>query len=398
MDLFRALRARRRCALALVSVALVSSAVVEAAAPRISGTPAASVVVGQVYRFKPTASDADGNPLTFSIAKKPDWASFSSKTGELVGTPFSNHTRTYSGVVISVRDGTSTVSLPAWSLVVKANPNRSPTISGTPASTARVGAAWSFQPTARDPEGKPLTFTIRNKPAWATFSASTGKLSGTPTATGTAALIMIVASDGVSSTALLPLFSIAISGSAAAATNTAPTISGTPAKTAIVGSPYRFVPTARDANNDALLFSIQNLPAWARLNAATGELAGTPTAAGTIGGIVITVRDSKGASMSLAPFSIVVSQGVTAPGAVALRWIPPTVNDDGTVLTDLAGYRIRYGRTAGSLSNVLTLNNPSLSRHVLEGLAAGTWHFSVTAFSAGGSESEGSPVLSTNVL
>jgi len=397
MDLFRGLRARRVCALALVAVALASSAVVEAAAPRISGTPATSVVVGQVYRFKPTATDADGNKLTFSIANKPDWASFSTTTGELVGTPFSNHIRTYSGIVISVRDGTSTVSLPAYSLVVKANSNKSPTISGTPVTTARVGTAWSFQPTAKDPEGKPLTFSIRNKPSWATFNTSTGRLAGTPTAVGTASSIMIIVSDGVSSTCLLPLFSITVS-TAAPVANTAPTISGTPPKTATVGTFYRFVPAAKDANNDALTFSIQNIPSWARLNATTGELSGTPTAAGTASNIVIKVTDSKGASASLAAFNIVVSAGVSAPGTVAIRWTPPTTNTDGSVLTDLAGYRIRYGRTAGSLTSTVTLNNPGLSRHVLEGLASGTWYFAITAFASTGAESESSPVLSTSVL
>jgi hypothetical protein len=395
MDLLRALRARRTGALALVACALVSSALVEAAAPRISGTPATSVTVGQVYRFRPTASDADGNTLTFSIANKPDWASFSSRTGEIVGTPFSNHTRTYSGIVISVRDGTSTVSLPAYSLVVRANSNRSPTISGTPATTARVGTAYSFQPTASDPEARPLTFTIRNRPAWATFSASTGRLSGTPTAAGTTSSIMIIVSDGVSSTSLSPIFSIAVS--AATATNTAPTISGTPARTAVVGAPYRFVPTARDANNDTLLFFTQNRPSWAAFNARTGELSGTPTAAGTASNIVIGVSDGR-ASASLGTFSIVVSAPASAaPGTVAIRWVPPTVNSDGTVLTDLAGYRIRYGRTADSLSSMVTLNNPGLSRHVLEGLAAGAWHFSVSAFSTTGGESDGSPVVSTTV-
>lgn len=397
MDLFRAPRARRHGALALVSLALVSSAVVEAAAPRISGSPASSVTVGQVYRFKPTASDADGNTLTFSIANKPDWASFSATTGEIVGTPFSNHARTYSGIVISVRDGSSTVSLPAFSLVVRASSNRSPLISGTPATTARVGTAYSFKPTASDPEGRALTFSIRNKPTWASFNTSTGQLSGTPTAAGTFASIMIVASDGVSSTAMMPLFSIAVSAATpAAVANVKPTISGTPAQTATVGSAYRFVPSARDANNDKLNFFIVNKPSWATLNTTTGELYGTPTAAGTTSNIMIGVSDGRVAAQ-LPVFSIVVAPRVSAPGAVALRWVPPTANEDGSTLTNLAGYRIYYGRTADNLSNVMPLSNPGLARHVMEGLASGTWHFAITALAAGGAESERSPVVSTNV-
>jgi hypothetical protein len=210
MHYTHALRALRPCAFALVTVA--SSAALFAAAPRISGTPATSVIVGQTYSFKPSASDADGNKLTFSVTNKPGWASFSSSTGQLAGTPFAEHVRTWSGIVISVTDGTTRVSLPAFSVVVKANPNKTPTITGSPATTAKVGQAYSFQPVAKDPEGKTVTFSIRNKPSWASFSTSTGKLSGTPTSAGTNSYVMIIVTDGVSSAAL-PWFNITVSGS-----------------------------------------------------------------------------------------------------------------------------------------------------------------------------------------
>ena len=71
-------------------------------------------------------------------------------------------------------------------------------------TSVAVGAAYSFQPTAADPDGNPLTFTIQNKPAWATFTAATGRLSGTPAAAdvGTTAGIVISVSDGIATTAL----------------------------------------------------------------------------------------------------------------------------------------------------------------------------------------------------
>ncbi len=73
-----------------------------------------------------------GNKLTYSIANRPAWASFSTTTGELCGTPFAEHAKVYSGIVISVTDGTTKVSLPACSLTVKPNANKSPVITGTP--------------------------------------------------------------------------------------------------------------------------------------------------------------------------------------------------------------------------------------------------------------------------
>ena len=96
-------------------------------APTISGTPATTAYVGKAYSFQPTASDPDGNKLTFKIAKKPAWATFSSATGSLTGTPASSHIGTYSNIVISVSDGIVTKSLPAFSIkVVQATSTSSP--------------------------------------------------------------------------------------------------------------------------------------------------------------------------------------------------------------------------------------------------------------------------------
>ena len=50
-------------------------------APTISGAPPTSVVQGTQYAFQPTASDVNGDVLTFSIVNKPAWATFTTSTG-----------------------------------------------------------------------------------------------------------------------------------------------------------------------------------------------------------------------------------------------------------------------------------------------------------------------------
>jgi hypothetical protein len=104
--------------------------------------------------------------------------------------------------------------------------NQAPTISGTPATQTMQGQQYSFTPSASDANsGDTLTFSITNKPAWATFTASTGQLSGTPTAgqVATYANIQISVSDGTATTNL-PAFSISV---VATATGSA-TLSWTP--------------------------------------------------------------------------------------------------------------------------------------------------------------------------
>lgn len=175
-------------------------------APQITGVPATTAQVGATYIFHPGASDADGNTLSFQISNRPAWASFDPVSGTLTGTPASNNIGTNSNIIISVSDGTVSKSLPAFSIQVQAAPqtNLPPVISGTPASSVLAGQAYSFQPSASDPNGDALTFSISRKPAWATFNASTGRLYGTPASAdvGSYTGIVIRVSDGTTTVAL----------------------------------------------------------------------------------------------------------------------------------------------------------------------------------------------------
>lgn len=179
-------------------------------APSISGTPQPSVVAGQVYSFTPAASDPDGNPLSFSIANRPAWASFSAASGRLSGTPSSSAVGEYIEIAISVTDGQAQTSLAPFSVTVTQS-NQAPTISGTPATSAREGQAYEFAPIAADADGDALVFSIANRPPWASFNTSTGVLSGTPGggSAGDYSGIRIRVTDGAALIAL-PGFAIAV--------------------------------------------------------------------------------------------------------------------------------------------------------------------------------------------
>ncbi|MBS0394697.1 MAG: hypothetical protein JSR54_08730 [Proteobacteria bacterium] len=111
--------------------------------PTISGTPPTSVQAGKLYSFQPTATSPSGATLTFSIANAPSWATFSTTTGLLSGTPGSGAVGTYANVSISVSDGTNTATLPAFTITV------------TAASSGSATVSW-VAPTTRT-DGTPLT-------------------------------------------------------------------------------------------------------------------------------------------------------------------------------------------------------------------------------------------------
>jgi cell division inhibitor SulA len=164
-----------------------------------------------------------------------------------------------------------------------------------------------------------------------------------------------------------------------------PSIYGVPNRQALANQPYWFRPVASDPDGDPLVFGVVNQPHWSAFNTATGELTGTPTMAdiGLYRGVSLTVTAA--GQMRALSFDVEVLQVGTR--SVTLSWIPPTENEDGTPLLNLAGYRIRYGLQSGNYTNVVTLNNPGLATYVLSGLATGTYHIVISALNANGLES-----------
>ena len=178
--------------------------------------------------------------------------------------------------------------------------------------------------------------------------------------------------------------------------NGKPTIQGAPPTLIRVGEAYDFRPSASDPDGDALSFSIANKPGWANFDAATGRLSGTPQDGdvGMTADVRITVSDGKDQA-ALERFSITVNQ--ISMGSATLSWMPPTENADGTVLTDLSGYKIYYGQSASTLDQVVTLDNPGLTRYVIENLSPATWYFAMTSYNSQGVESNRSTTASKTV-
>ena len=265
--------------------------------------------------------------------------------------------------------------------------NFAPTISGTPVTSVAAASTYSFQPNAYDANGDALTFSIANKPAWATFSSTTGRLTGTPSSSqaGTYSSISIKVSDGKWS-ATLSSFSITVT--TPVTTSNPPVITGTPAVSAQAGQPYSFRATATDPDGNPLKFSIQNKPGWATFDTSTGTLYGTPGDAnvGNYTNILISVSDGT-ATSSLPAFTITVALPVTR--TATLNWTPPTQNMDGSPITNLAGYKVMYGSSPGQYSQTLSVPVPTMTSVVIEALEAGrTWYFTVKAVNTAGVESD----------
>lgn len=176
--------------------------------------------------------------------------------------------------------------------------------------------------------------------------------------------------------------------------NLPPTIGGTPSPTAIVGQAYSFTPIAKDPEGKKLYFTMQGRPPWMKFSYSTGTLSGTPTAAnvGLYSNIRIFVDDGPNTAVGTKRFSITVLSPVN--GVAKCEWQIPTRNSNGTVLTDLAGYRIFYGTSPDALTKMVEIKNPAASIYVIDNLEKGTWYFAIRAYNSSGAESRNSGIAS----
>jgi Putative Ig domain/Fibronectin type III domain len=203
------------------------------------------------------------------------------------------------------------------------------------------------------------------------------------------------------------LASAALAMSISTVTHAETTISGTPPTTVKETWYYGFQSWATDTDGRTVTYSIKNKPSWATFSTEYGHLYGTPpaSAVGVYQDIVISASDGV-SSASLPPFSITVTGpggssgsggGSGSTGSATVSWKAPILNTNGTAITNLAGYEIKYGTSASNLSTTVKVASASTTSYVIANLAAGTYYFGVSAYNSAGEMSSVSSVASKTV-
>jgi hypothetical protein len=162
-----------------------------------------------------------------------------------------------------------------------------------------VANAFSYQLVATN---SPTSFLVTNLPAGLSASASTGLISGNPTAAGvTTVTLAATNASGTSTNATLTLNISAAAPAAVPAINSAAAASGT------VGSQFGYQVSATNSPTSYSIPAGSSLPTGLSLNAATGFISGTPSAAGTIP-VTLTASNAIGTSTAFSlTFTIVAA-------------------------------------------------------------------------------------------
>ena len=201
-------------------------------------------------------------------------------------------------------------------------PNVSPPASATPTvtvtnpgtQTGTVGTAETLQVQASDSaSGKTLTYSATDLPFGLSLNATTGAVTGSPTAAGTY-LTTVTVNDGSGASSVNLSWTISPKGTANVITVTPPAN-----QTGTVGTAASLQIQATDsAAGQTLTYSAAGLPAGLAISASTGLISGTPTTAAT-SSVTVTVSDTTGAKGTAAFTWTINPQGthtitVTNPG------------------------------------------------------------------------------------
>ena len=148
--------------------------------------PAATVGSSYSYQFEASGTE----PITFSAAGLPAWAQLDPTSGILSGTPTAAGTLDFA---VTASNGVAPDATADVSLLAEYVPPTF-TADSPPVGVDNSPYSYQFQATGTGPQA--ITYSATGLPGWAQFNASTGVLSGTPTADGTYDF-RVTASDGV---------------------------------------------------------------------------------------------------------------------------------------------------------------------------------------------------------
>ena len=139
-----------------------------------------TATVGAAYGYDVNATDPNaGDVLTYSLDTAPAGMTINAASGLIGWTPSSAQVGS-NAVTVRVDDGHGGSATQSFTINVAAA-NVAPTITSTPVLTATVGAAYSYDVNATDPNaGDVLTYSLDTAPAGMTINAASGLIGWTP--------------------------------------------------------------------------------------------------------------------------------------------------------------------------------------------------------------------------
>ena len=262
-------------------------------APVLSAIGSKSVNEGATLTFTISATDADGDTLTYSAGNLPTGATFNPATKTFNWTPGYDQSGSYPNVLFTVTDNGDPLMSDYEDITISVgNVNRPPVLTPIGSRTVNEGATLTFTITGTDPDGDALTYSASNLPSGAAFDPDTQTFSWTPgyDQAGNYTNVRFTVTDNGD-----PLMSdyeditIAVSN-----VNRPPVLNPIGNKNIEEGKCLQFTITGTDQDGDSLAYSASNLPDGATFDPDTQTFIWTPVynQSGNYPNVQFTVTDN----------------------------------------------------------------------------------------------------------
>ena len=338
-----------------------------------------------------SATDVDGDALTYSATGLPPGLGVNATSGLISGTIAAGAA---SGspytVTATVADGRGGSAQRTFTWTVSLAPNQPPSLAQPANQSHPVGASPSLQLSATDLDGDALTYSATGLPPGLGVNATSGLISGTiaaGAASGSPYTVTATVADGRGGSAQRT-FTWTVS----LAPNQPPSLAQPANQSHPVGASPSLQLSATDVDGDALTYSATGLPPGLGVNATSGLISGTIAAGAASGSpytVTATVADGRGGSAQRT-FTWTVSLPAPPPTPTGFVTTATTVDTAlaWNAVGGVAGYNIY--RAASSTGPYAKLNPTPITGTSYTDLTApattSSW-YRVTAVSTGGTES-----------
>ena len=280
------------------------SITINAPKPVISSGATATGTTGSAFSYTITASNT---PTRYGATGLPAGLSVNSSSGAITGTP------TTAGSYPVTIGATNATGTGTATLTITVNSPK-PVISSLTSALGNTGAAFTYYITGTN---SPTSYSATGLPGGLSVSTSTGKISGTPTATGTSSVTIGAINATGTGTATLTI------------TINAPTpvISSSTTGSGTIGTVFGGYTIT--ASNTPTSYSASGLPSGLTLNTGTGVISGTPTSSGTFT-VKLGATNANGTgtltlTLTIKPLVPVISSPLTASGTINVAFSSYTV-------------------------------------------------------------------------
>ena len=357
-------------------------------APIITSGQTGSGKVGEAFSKTFSLTDSTNRPVTsWSATGLPSWASITSSSGQITGTPQDSGSTTIT--ITATGPGGTDTETATISIAIGV-----PLITAGQTLNGKVGDAFSANIALDDALDRPATsWSVTGLPDGLSMTASTGAITGTPTAKGSFTASITATGSGGTSPATDVSFSIS---------EGTPIIPPNQTGSGKVGEAFSKTFSLTDsANRPVTSWSATGLPTWASINSSTGQITGTPQDVETTT-ITLTATgpggtDTETAKISIAVGAPIITSGQSFTGKVGNAF-------SGTISLTDAVDRPATSWSATGLPDGLSM---TASTGAITGTptAKGSFTASITATGSGGTSpatdvsfsiSEGTPIIPPN--